>query len=93
TEIVEVARRIGHTIDLKPGPEWRQDLASRSVEHYEVLAAVLAPDPPRDPAGVTTPAPDRDGPHGGFTPIVANGITEKVLRRYLRTMTPLRRNA
>ncbi len=86
-EIVEQARRIGHHIEYKPSSEWRRDLACRSVEEYAVLAAVLAPSSAGEPPDNSSPTPRTKEPLDGFVPIVAHGVTEQILRQYLRTMS------
>ncbi|MGH3684235.1 MAG: thioester reductase domain-containing protein, partial [Pseudonocardiaceae bacterium] len=87
TEIVEQARRIGHKIEYKPSLEWHRDIARRSVEEYEVLAAVLSLDSVSDPLNKRSSIPQDKKPLDGFVPIVARGVTEQVLRQYLRTMS------
>ncbi|MGH3771500.1 MAG: amino acid adenylation domain-containing protein, partial [Pseudonocardiaceae bacterium] len=87
TEIVEQAHRIGYGIEYKSSLEWRRDLARRSVEEYEVLTAVLPPDPASGPPDKNSSMPRGEEPVDGFVPIVAHGVTEQVLRRYLRTMS------
>jgi thioester reductase-like protein len=88
-EIVELARRTGHEIEYKPLPEWRRDLASRSGAEHEVLAAALHLDPATEPEHDTA----QSGAQAldDFVPLVARGVTEQVLRRYLRALHPTHR--
>jgi thioester reductase-like protein len=87
TEIVEQAHRIGHKIECKPSLEWHHDITRRSVEEYEVLAAVLSPDPASDPPDKNSSMSRDKQPPDGFVPILAHGVTEQILRQYLRTMS------
>jgi amino acid adenylation domain-containing protein/thioester reductase-like protein/non-ribosomal peptide synthase protein (TIGR01720 family) len=89
TEIVEQARRIGHQIEYKPSSEWRRDLVGRSVEEYEVLAAVLSPNSSSEPPDKSSSTPRNKEPFDGFVPIVTHGVTEQILRQYLHTMSPV----
>jgi thioester reductase-like protein len=93
-EVVELARQNGHEIEYKPTLEWGRELARRSVEEYEVMASALrinsagsAPD-----AGMPVPR-DSASLDDGFVPVVARGVTEQILRRYLHTMSPSRRTS
>ncbi len=89
TEIIEQARRIGYKIECKPSSEWRRDLAGRSVEKYEILAAALPPHSASDPPDKNSSMPRAKEPLDGFAPIVAHGVTEQLLRQYLRIMSPV----
>ncbi|MGH4018126.1 MAG: thioester reductase domain-containing protein [Pseudonocardiaceae bacterium] len=91
TEIVEHARRIGHEIECKPAPEWRRDLASRSVAEHEVLTSALSFDSVGDQLDESISVPGDDTAFDGFVPIVARGVTEQVLSRYLHAMSPVHR--
>ena len=88
-DVIDVARRIGHVIELKPGPEWSRELAARSVEEHELLESALS-------IGSSTTAIEQslavqrgDGPLAGFVTILAEGVTEQMLGRYLRRLTPV----
>jgi thioester reductase-like protein len=92
TEIVELARQIGHEIEYKPAFEWGRELASRSVEEYEVLASALRIDSASSAPDADTPVPrDDESLDDGFAPVVARGVTEQIMRRYLHTMSPSHR--
>ncbi len=90
-EIVELARQIGHEVECKPIPEWCRDAASRSVEEYDVLALTLSiysASSALDNESIA--APQSEAPLDGFVPIVARGVTEQMLYRYLLTMSQCR---
>jgi nonribosomal peptide synthetase DhbF len=88
TDIVEQARRIGHHIEYQPNAEWRRNLAHQSVAEYEVLYAVLSPHSTSDASAKNSTPPRAKEPLDGFVPIVTHGVTERVLRQYLRTLSP-----
>jgi amino acid adenylation domain-containing protein/thioester reductase-like protein len=91
TEIIEMARRIGHEIESKSTQEWLRDLASRSVEEHEVLASALRVASAEDKLGVNVRAPQGDTSRDGFMPIAARGVTEEILHHYLRDMSQVHR--
>ncbi|MGH3813941.1 MAG: amino acid adenylation domain-containing protein [Pseudonocardiaceae bacterium] len=91
SEIIELAREIGHNIELKPTAEWLRDLASRSVEEHEVLASALRIASADGKFGASTGAPQSDASGDGFVPIVARGVTEQILRHYLCTTSQVHR--
>ncbi|MGH3921868.1 MAG: thioester reductase domain-containing protein [Pseudonocardiaceae bacterium] len=82
TAIIDLARQIGHDIECKPTQEWLRDLASRSDEEHEMLAAALRIASADGKFGAQVRAP-HDAPHDGFVPIVAHGVTEEILHQYL----------
>ena len=91
-DIVDQARRIGHEIEVRPTSEWYRDLYDRSVEEHEILAAVFSPGADgRSGTTGTTPAGSQ-GRDDGFVPIVARGVTEEGMRRYLRAVSPPERH-
>jgi amino acid adenylation domain-containing protein/thioester reductase-like protein/non-ribosomal peptide synthase protein (TIGR01720 family) len=87
SEIVELARQIGHEVECKPFPEWCRDAASRSIEEYEMLALTLGIYSASDAPDESISAPQNEAPLDGFVPIVARGVTEQMLYRYLHTMS------
>lgn len=91
TEIIELARRIGHDIESKPTQEWLRDLESRSVEEYEILASALRIASAEGALGAGVRAPRDDIPRDGFIPIVARGMTEEILQQYLRVTSQVHR--
>ncbi len=86
-EIVELVRQIGHEVECKPIPEWCHDVASRSVEEYEVLALTLGIYSAKSALDEDISAPQGEAPHDGPIPIVARAVTDQVLRRYLHTIS------
>ncbi|MGH3941128.1 MAG: amino acid adenylation domain-containing protein [Pseudonocardiaceae bacterium] len=91
TEIIELARRIGHQIEYRTVSEWRRDLVDRSVAEYEVLILALGLDSADDTDDEDTPAGQENTYLDGFVPIVARGLTEQVLLRYLNSLSPAHR--
>ncbi|HKR51480.1 MAG TPA: amino acid adenylation domain-containing protein, partial [Pseudonocardiaceae bacterium] len=75
SEIIELARKIGHEIEYKPLPEWCHDAASRSAEEYEVLALALSIYSASGTLDENISAPQSETPADDPIPIVARGVT------------------
>jgi hypothetical protein len=84
TEIIGLARQIGHDIESKPPQEGFRDLASRSAEEHEILASALRVASSEGKLGADVRARQDDASRDGFMPIVARGATKSILHHYLR---------
>ncbi|MGH3886642.1 MAG: amino acid adenylation domain-containing protein [Pseudonocardiaceae bacterium] len=84
--IIEMARKIGYKIECKPISEWCREVASRSVEQYEMLSLVLGIYAANDMFDEDISAPQGEASPDGFVPIVAHGVTEQILHRYLQAI-------
>ncbi|MGH3870236.1 MAG: amino acid adenylation domain-containing protein [Pseudonocardiaceae bacterium] len=91
SEIVELAREIGHEVEDMPVSEWCRDVASGSVEEYQVLALTLGIYSAVSALDEDISPPPDEAPPGGSIPIVAHGVTDQVLLRYLHAISPARR--
>jgi thioester reductase-like protein len=91
SEVIELARRMGHKIEYRSTHEWRRDLVSRSVEEHEVLASALDTDTVNDALDEGLSAPQHGVSLDGFVPVIARGVTDEILHLYLRAMGPLHR--
>lgn len=92
SDIVELARRIGYEIELKQIPEWCRDAASKSVEEYEMLAMTMNIYSASGALDESTPTPQETSPDDPI-PIVARGVNEQILYRYLHAMSQYRLTA
>ncbi|MDQ3761424.1 MAG: amino acid adenylation domain-containing protein [Actinomycetota bacterium] len=85
-EIIETARQIGYEIEYKSIPEWCHEAASRSVEQYEMLALTLSIYSAESMPDEDISAPSSEEPPGDSIPIIARGVTDQILHRYLHTI-------
>jgi amino acid adenylation domain-containing protein/thioester reductase-like protein len=85
-EIVDEIRKTGCQIECKPVAEWCREAASRSVEQYEMLALVLGIYSANGMLGDNVPDLQGRSPFDGFVPILARGVTEQILQRYLHAI-------
>jgi thioester reductase-like protein len=88
-ELVDVARKGGYDVELKPLAAWTSDLAARSPEAHEVLMSLFGDASSEQEAR----RPAESDSAGDFAPIIARGVDEGLIRVYLDALARQGRRA
>jgi amino acid adenylation domain-containing protein/thioester reductase-like protein len=87
-QVLNTARDRGYQINIKPIVEWEHDFMVRSPEEYQIMSSIFKGVWGDRAIGAEEGAALVDGKSSSddFTPIVAQGVDEGMLQRYLNSL-------